>query len=63
MASCTGKPKFSTEAEARKALKHTVPGLNTVYACQACGKYHLGSVPQPKVRPRKMRKAAHYARR
>jgi hypothetical protein len=69
MASCTGKPKFKTETEAQKALRNTVPGLNSFYACQNCGNFHLGEKPASPGKgkttgpARRVRKAAHYARR
>jgi len=61
--SCTGKPKFSTEAAAQRALRRAVPGIQSLYLCQHCGKYHLGAKPAPRAPARRVRKAAHYARR
>lgn len=61
--SCTGKPKFDSEASAQKALKSTVPGITTIHHCHACSKWHFGPAPEPARPARRVRKAAHYARR
>jgi len=58
---CAGKARFSTEIDARKALR---PGLTTVYRCEACAAWHVGAAQAgPRVGARKLRHAVHYGKR